>query len=381
MNLHIFQDSLGHYTSKACERVTRLTKGEQHLFINIVKSAPFPEIEGVKNFTLNWKEIIEFINSISGLQRVYFHSYNSYSQFILEKVKDKQRHVIFIWIFWSGEFYNLPEFIDNLYLGRSKKYLEKNTFLGQLRLKANYLKQFMHRPYYIHNRFIASFHQIDFFASLLEEDWHNVSRYSGAKMKYLRFGYLSFSQFINQPDSAYTSDTNKPVFNLLLNHSGDPTLNHFDALERIQKIDFRGKIILSLSYGDKGYIKDLKEYVNSSSIKRYEIWDTFTEPNVYASRLSNIDFAVFNTSVQQGLGNIILLLWFGVKIFLREENSVYIELKKWGMHIFSIQNELTSEYLSSKLTKEQIKHNRCILSKYFSDEVVDSYYQSLINLS
>jgi dTDP-N-acetylfucosamine:lipid II N-acetylfucosaminyltransferase len=381
MNLHIFQDSLGHYTSKACERITHLSKGEAHLFINIVKSTPFPEITGMKSFTLNWKDIIEFINSINGLQYIYFHSYNSYSQFILEKVKEKQQHVIFIWIFWSGEFYNLPEFIDDLYIGRSKKYLEKNTILGQLRLKANYLKQFMNRPYYIHNRFIASFHHIDFFASLLEEDWHNVSQYSGAKMKYIRFGYLSFSQFINQPDVDCKSDIQKPMFNLMLNHSGDPTLNHFDALGRLQKIDFKGKIILSLSYGNKRYINDLKTYMQASPIKSFEIWDTFTESSVYARRLSSIDFAVFNASVQQGLGNIILLLWYGVKLFLREENSIYIELKKWGMHIYSVQNELTYDQLTYRLTDEKVQHNRSILRKYFSEDAVDSYYHSLINLS
>ncbi|MFN6358308.1 MAG: TDP-N-acetylfucosamine:lipid II N-acetylfucosaminyltransferase, partial [Bacteroidota bacterium] len=289
--------------------------------------------------------------------------------------------VLFIWIFWSGEFYNLPEFIDDLYIGRSKKYLEKNTILGQLRLKANYLKQFMHRPYYMHNRFIASFHHIDFFASLLEEDWHNVSRYSGAKMKYIRFGYLSINQFINQQDDDCKSDMQKPMFNLMLNHSGDPTLNHFDALERLQKIDFNGKILLSLSYGDERFINDLKTQLQASPINSFEIWDTFIESRDYARKLSNMDFAVFNASVQQGLGNIILLLWYGVKLFLREENSIYIEFKKWGMHIYSVQNELNQAELSSKLTDEKVQHNRSILRKYFSEDAVDLYYQSLINLS
>jgi hypothetical protein len=239
----------------------------------------------------------------------------------------------------------------------------------------------MNRPFYFHSNFIKSFNNIDHFCALLEEDYAIVTKYSKASMKYSKFAYLSFSQFLDNSYEYAPVFKNSNEFNIMVNHSGDPTLNHFDAFERLKHIYIPGTLILPLAYGDQDYISEVKNYALASVGKKYQIWDTFMLPSEYADKLKKIDFAIFNSIIQQGVGNIIMLLWYGVKLFLREENAIYVDFKRWGMHVYSIQHELTEESLSQKLTDIQINENKAILQNHLSEELVDGYYRSLINLT
>lgn len=383
MNLHVFQDSLGHYTKQTCERITRLTgdSGED-MFINIVPALSGPVISNVRNFERNWEEIVGFVQSVSGLKKVYFHCYNYYAQYLLQRILNHNRSVKFIWIFWSGEFYNLPEFLEDIYIGHSKRFIPRKPLLKILKDQVYFLKEYvMGRPYYFHRSFIRSFRHIHYFAGLLDKDFEVVNQYSKAGMQYVDFAYLSYDQFMDTKLPAGIVGQQGDGVEIMVNHSGDPTLNHIDALERLSKIPFNGKIVLPMAYGDGSYIKEVKEYAVSRWNNQVSVWDSYTEPAEYAQKLRQIDIAVFNSKIQQGMGNIIMLLWYGARLFFREENTVFQDLKKWGMNVYSVQHDLTAAHLSGRLPEDKVAANRAILKEHLSEQVVDRYYLSLINLN
>lgn len=384
MNLHIFQDSIGHYASQTYERLRKIdTEGRENLFINLTDQIDGTKIEGVVQFNRNWPDVLHFINKIDDLNRVYFHCYNHYSQYLLRQIRKVNKDVLFVWIFWSGEFYNLPEFLPEIYLGYSQQFIPPiyTGFWKKIKSKVfNFREWAFQRPYYIHRNFIRSFNKIGFFAGVLQEDYNTIINYSGAKMKYTQFAYLSYDQFVKK-DLVLPAEYKQPnKFKLMINHSGDPTLNHFDVFERLENISYSGEIVLPLAYGDEKYMAEIKDYANTQWKDRVIFWDTFSRPEEYVKKQEYIDFAVFNSKIQQGFGNIIALLWFGVKIFFREENSIYIDFKRWGIKVFSIQSDFTEEHLVSRLSEEEIEQNRVILKKYLSNDVVNGYYKSLIEL-
>jgi isochorismate hydrolase len=80
---------------------------------------------------------------------------------------------------------------------------------------------------------------------------------------------------------------------------------------------------------------------------------------------------------QQAVGNIIIMMYFGAKIFLNKENPVYEFFKNKGAIIFSI-NELNNQVINTKLSEEEIKKNRQILKEYWSEDIMIKKTEKLI---
>lgn len=99
----------------------------------------------------------------------------------------------------------------------------------------------------------------------------------------------------------------------------------------------------------------------------------------YVGILINCGFVIMNHVRQQALGNILIMLYLGAKVFLREENPVYTFLKNHGAILFSIQTlEEDKSLLSEGLSVEDIHINRKVLMSIWSEQVVTDMTKSLI---
>ena len=88
-----------------------------------------------------------------------------------------------------------------------------------------------------------------------------------------------------------------------------------------------------------------------------------------------------NHKRQQALGNIIMLLWMGVKLYLNKENPVYTFLIKNRITVFSLPNQSHQKTISLKaLTKDEVENNRIQLLKLYSKENVQRKTQQIINV-
>ncbi|MGP4883030.1 hypothetical protein ACTXQV_67810, partial [Klebsiella pneumoniae] len=61
----------------------------------------------------------------------------------------------------------------------------------------------------------------------------------------------------------------------------------------------------------------------------------------YVGILINCGFVIMNHVRQQALGNILIMLYLGAKVFLREENPVYTFLKNHGVALLPPYSRLT----------------------------------------
>lgn len=377
MNFHVFQDDLGLYSTEAFKRIKRLGDIGAYKVFNITNSNECLKHEEIVYLRQDWAGVVEELNKIGINGRIYFHCYNPNSQYLMLRLKARREDISFNWVFWSGEFYNLPEFLDELYIGESRQYLKQEKWgLKWLKNLFNLGRKLSNQPYYLHNDFIKSFRNLDCFYGLLNSDYQKVVSYSGAALKHYPFAYQPFKKAISE-SSYHRSE--RTALRIMVNHSGDPTLNHHDALNNLTKFSTKVKCVLPLAYGNKNYIGDIKALaLKLFGEEGVEIWEDYTSLEEYNRRLENIDIAVFNSKVQQGVGNVLQLLSSGVKIFFREENGFYQDLKSWGMFVYSIQSDLKVDADLQPLSQFQIDRNREILESYFSEEAIDSYFLPLL---
>ena len=60
----------------------------------------------------------------------------------------------------------------------------------------------------------------------------------------------------------------------------------------------------------------------------------------------------------------------GCKVFLREENTIYLCLKREGFIIFSIQQDFNDTNALKPLTNDEMNHNIDLCKQLYSYEVV-----------
>ncbi len=376
MNLHIFQDSLGYFLDGTVNRIERLDKGN-NLYLNLNTELKIKN-QNVTYIPFDFNTIGASLDEYKDIKRVYLHFYNYVSKFCLERIKRHHPDAIMIWVFWSAEFYSLPEFEHKLYLPFSRKFLARKLFQNKWRSYLSKVKSIITgRPFYNHKELIKSYYQLDYLASLLEKDYEQVVAYSKAPIKYLPFAYVSYDQLIDHNLLKEVRHGNK----IMVNHSADPSLNHYEILKQLSLNEISNPVFVPLAYGNNEYAKAIEEEGRKLLGGQIEFQLDFIPKEVYSKKMLELGYAIFNIPIQQGLGNLLALLWVGVKVFLREENTAYQNFKEWGLHVYSIQKDLPSETFTSFLSEDQIQHNRSILEERFSNAQVDEYFINMLNVN
>jgi hypothetical protein len=370
MNIHLFNDSLGHYTNLTVKKINTIDN-KNNLYYNFCSDTK-NKISEIKYVNFN-KFNIKKLNQELTIKRIFIHYYSADNQFIVNKIKSINKNVVIIWCFWSGDYYNLPQFLPRLYGNFSSKYLPKNNILNnQKLLLKNIIKYLIGKPYFIHNCYIKSFEKIDFFAAFLESDFKYVI--NNSKTKHLLFSYVSIENILGE----LYKEKPEPGRKIMINHSADPTLNHYEAIEKLYSIQCEKEIWLPLAYGDEVYKSDLINAISKFELN-IEILHNFIPLDQYNLKLKEIGIAIFNIKIQQAFGNIVPLIWLGVKVFLSKESSIYLDLKKKGIHIYNI-DEISSENLHN-LDFDKIYENRKILMSILSEEKVNEYLQNALNIN
>lgn len=80
------------------------------------------------------------------------------------------------------------------------------------------------------------------------------------------------------------------------------------------------------------------------------------------------------------MGNITTALNMGCKVFLSNTSPVFTFLKKLGLYVYTIQNDLSTCEINTPLTEEEKSHNRNILYSMYNEEQFRSNFSFILNL-
>lgn len=375
MNLHVFQDDLGHYINLAIDRINRI-EPKRNIYVNIKKSID-PKKSSL--YYLAPSEMEKFIQCNQEIERIYFHFFSYRNEPMLNKFRWINSNLTFVWIFWSGDFYNLPEFRNEYYLDYAKEFLgiKKKQQLKKWKRKAASLKSvLLKRPVYRLEKFVRSICAMDYIATVFKGDYEHIIHHTRATARFKMFSYVSYQQLIGEEMRSKFRIGNA----IMVNHNADPILNHFEVLEVLAKKKLSNKVYLPLAYGDAKYADAIKKEATKFLGEKAEIQDQFIPLSLYNQNLFQLGYAIFNNQIQKGFGNILVLIWIGVKVFLREENAVYCAFKEWGIHVFSIQHDLPAEAFDTFLSKTQVLENRQVVEEKFSEEKLELFYREFLSL-
>lgn len=170
---------------------------------------------------------------------------------------------------------------------------------------------------------------------------------------------------------------------ILMGNSASFTNNHLEAFELIKKTEdvsgIHPKIVAPLSYGDDCYKKAIMEQGALTFGERFQPVVDFMSIDEYVALLKQCGFAIMNHKRQQAVGNIVIMLYLGARVFLRGDNPTCQMLKNDGA-ILNTLAELEKQpgLLKTPLTEAEIQTNIAILYKHWSKQAIDLKTKNLV---
>ncbi len=315
--------------------------------------------------TNNKKNLSFCLNETKNYDLTIFHGLNYFQSQIVIKSKDISR---FIWFFWGGELYD-----NSSALG--KKIIGKDTFLKFHKQNLKDRLKSVIRPFYYclkhqtktpeHTILVAA-KKIKHFGIIHKEEVEYFK-----KLGYLSPSVSHFCMTYYPLEFIFKGIENLRVdgSNILLGNSSSTSNNHIEAFNILKQFDIEDrKLIVPLSYGDKEYGSIIDDIGTNIFGKNLITLFDFMSLDKYNTLLSSCNIVIMNHYRQQAVGNIIAMLWMGAKVYLDERNTFYHYLKRIGIVVFAINNDLklnNSEALMG-LSLDEINNNRQILNREIS---------------
>lgn len=255
------------------------------------------------------------------------------------------------WIIWGGDVYIFR--------------IKQESFL-------KYIYEFLRKRIIVRIPRIASF---------IPGDFEIVRQVYNSKADHFQSMYPLPVDFLNFP----VSDENKSldgITNILVGNSGDESNRHMEillSLEFLKNTDIR--IFCPLSYsGNPGYKSSVIKTGCEIFGDKFKPLTEIMEPEQYLRLLSGVDIAVMNHNRQQGLGNILPLLYFGKKVFLRNDTTTSEYLRNIGCSFYDIRSIGTDQASFLKLEKEILAKNTRIIGEQLSEKNCVNLWMPILNI-
>lgn len=337
MVLHIFPDEK--FTFDYIKRINILYDNSEHLFCiyhtsyNLCSEDMFKEYSNVY-FTYSFSEET-FKKSFSEAERVICHSilYNTKDIGILYRLQKKYNRKM-VWALWGADLYN--EYRRN-----------HNSIDPRLILKEHYRK-----------KLISSFYKVLSSSDFQQmKSWYKTNAVQGKGL---------YSYDFKPIEKVETNNSGRR--NIMVGHSATETCCHIQAFEILKDYKDIIEIYCPLSYPKiPEYIKQVDDSGIKLYGKNYHPLKDFMNFSDYSVFLNTIDIGVFNNDRQQGMGNIVNLLYLGKKVYMNKKNTLYNVLKEEGFILFNVDDIVDATFLED-LTEDQKINNRKLVEYRYSDE-------------
>lgn len=323
----------------------------------------------------NSQQFEDEIGDLGMFKRVIVHFHTPFTAHFLWKNRSKIRDKHVTWVLWSGDLYKLPQFLPKAYSDKTKQ------AVGSIQDNLSFKNKIHHsllwlggKPNYFTH--IRSFRLFDDIATPFEKDYLNACTWLNISPRRVKFGFLSIEEIFGP--EIFNSRPNPGTF-IMVGHSGSLENNHLDVFDTLAGLlgDKEKMVFSPLSYGNPDYIQRVIESGTSKFRDNFLPQVDFIPREQYYRRLREVGFAIFNHKIQQAFGNILALIFLGVKVYLNEENPVFFQLKNWGI-IVKDYKTITLEDLGTPLNDQEIVLNRAIIRRLFSEEKINGYYAQLL---
>lgn len=309
-----------------------------------------------------WKELKK-----SDVVVIHFlHIYFAWLVLLLPK------KVSVVWVGWGGDYYGriFPFYPANILLA------ETQSFFGEASKGWEPLRWALKKVHEL--IFWRAIKNIKIFSPVLESEHKVLEAYYPNKRipNYVPWNYGELERNIISGVEGKRAEGRGVV----IGNSAFPSNNHLEIFDVLAKNNVDRPILLPLAYGDIKYKERIRLLAQSTFGDAVSIIDQFMPIEEYNSLLLHCDVMIVNARRQQALGNIIVALYVGVKVFVREESPVYAFFKSKGVTIFTVEMlEKDFSLLDLKITDEQIAKARAVLLDHWGRKAMLAKTKQLVD--
>lgn len=274
-----------------------------------------------------------------------------------------------IWIGFGFDYYDLIyENDDDLLLEKTK---ELKLIKGKSHILKNFkiflMRSFFYRVMKKRISKKAFIKNLDYFIPVLSSEYILIKEnYNGIFPELLDWNYGTL-------ENDYSINISVPNgSNVLVGNSATYTNNHLELFDIVKSANLNkeNKIICPLSYGDSEYAQHIKKYGEDMFKEQFEAVTGFMDKTKYISLLSSCNVAIFNHVRQQAVGNILIMLYLGAKVYVRRDNPVYAFFIEKGVNIFLIEEIQNEGKIENDLSFDQIEKNKELLKGLYSNNAM-----------
>ncbi|WP_121628875.1 TDP-N-acetylfucosamine:lipid II N-acetylfucosaminyltransferase [Poseidonibacter antarcticus] len=345
-------------------------------FMVVTQKDKFKYIKTTPITKITRKEILskEFSDSLKKYEFIVFHVLSDIDKKLVLNAKE---NVKFLWLGWGFDYYCYldKKLLDSRTLKLKESLATSKDFFGKdiLRSLKNFIKYNI--LYKNIDNLEKVFNRINYFAPVLYEDYLLVqNQFKTFHLKYLDWNYGTLEEDFIKEELIISGK------NILLGNSASYENNHVEAIELIKNLNLENRqVICPLSYGLEDYAKEVIRHGETVLSNNFEALIDFMKIEEYNKIISTCSIVVMNHLRQQAVGNIVIMMYFGAKVFLNKDNPVYDFFINNGAIVFSME-ELTNKNINIDLTEEEKIINKEMLKKYWAKEIILEKTKKLIKI-
>lgn len=380
MILHLVEDEK--VINRTIDLFEKVDKGNNKFLIDIPDEQY--QLQHVKSTSFTFAAVFdtqEYWNAVGDItmyEAIIFHSLTHNTCKLIQR--NQKTTTPFVWILWGSELYN--------YLATKgyKLYLWKPSFL---RLK---LRRLFYDPLMISIKNVSAklrgeesieelygtaFQRINYCCIFNKGDYQLLKSFADTEAKWLWFNYYPIDTILGRALLDKKINGN----NIFLGNSGSITGNHIAAYKLLKKLKLQDrKVIVPLSYGNETYRHFLVKKGNEILGDNFIPLKDFMPLSEYNNYLCSASIVIMFHLRQEAVGNILIALYLGAKVYLQEDNNLYEYFKSIGVKIFSIKKDLTNNNKEALqlLPEETQRTNREKILAEFNEERIIKKTQLLL---
>ena len=260
-----------------------------------------------------------------------------------------KKSVIIYWGVWGADLYNrqLAGRGYRLYFSINYKLNFFETFIDILRI--------------IKHRLIYDKKYVDFinkrvsYIGGLNCDFELVTKYLLRNpKKHFELSAYGIDEILGPQLMGRTADTNSNV--VLCANSASYTNNHNYVIKKLRKlVDGISPVKMILSYGgDKGYINSIIRNAKKNLGSCFTPVTDFLSLDEYNDLMCTARICVYGSWRQEAVGNIIISLYLGAKVYLSKHSPLLKELQSKGYKVFTLEDASKESFYEKLDYKTQI---------------------------
>ena len=324
--------------------------------------------DGIPKRVIHSEKVVSFDETSHGLKR-YLSNLSGFKHICLHTISGAKyyqyiHHPSISWVIWGADLYeSLLEFKGyELYYDKAKQYKVR---AGRMPVWAYVLSTTI-RDYFLYRREEQLIKKLSYVITDNGCDEDVFKKYYGDKHVYFP-GTINYYPIENLIDP---SKHNKECSgnSIWVGNCAAPNGNHVWVFEKLAGFSDDIKIVSPISYGDARFMRYIDEEGCRLLGNKFVPLKDFLPANEYYAKFLQANAFVFGHFRQCAVGNILMALFFGGKVFLSNRNPLLPMYKESGFDIYSIEDDLTEEFAVKPLSDEQRKKNRDLVLSIASYE-------------